>query len=311
MNLVKQASQAIVAKRGRGGDSELLAEFVLNRYPNKHTQRAVITDLKQLQDYLSQTFGIDLFQVKAFEIGLFRKNLEDLNYSIPSINRKLASIKSFYRFLFEVGKLDFNPAEYLKLIKFNRRVGKTNHFEDSELKSILNSFDEDKIIGLRNKVFLMIMFFTAARVTAICNLRFEDVLQDVTGIRIRLSEKRGEERILHLNSAVVPKFMYFLESLPYSDGYIFRTMRNKFFTNNQINQCDVFNFIRNASKKIGLEKKVSAHSFRATFATKWLSNKWNIDELQKITGHKSFDRLKLNDRNSLEASKSSLEKMQI
>ena len=170
---------------GRGADSELLAELVLNRYPNKHTQRAVITDLKQLQDYLSQTFGIDLFQVKAFEIGLFRKNLEDLNYSIPSINRKLASIKSLYLFLFEVGKLDFNPAEYFKLIKFNRRVGKTNHFEDSELKSILNSFDEDKIIGLRNKVFLMIMFLLLLKVTAICNLRFEDVLQDVTGIRIR------------------------------------------------------------------------------------------------------------------------------
>ena len=49
--------------------------------------------------------------------------------------------------------------------------------------------------------------------------------------------------------------MYFLESLPYSDGYIFRTMRNKFFTNNQINQCDVFNFIRKSIKENGLEKK--------------------------------------------------------
>ena len=117
---------------------DLIAEFLLNNYPNEHTQKGIVADLRQFAAWLSKTFGKDVFEVTAPELGLFRRHLEALGYKIGSINRKLSSLKAFYRYLHEVGVNDTNVAQYLKLIKTGHRSEQLLRFNRRSYGSYLN-----------------------------------------------------------------------------------------------------------------------------------------------------------------------------
>ena len=144
-----------------------------------------------------------MFEVAAPELGLFRRHLEALAYKIGSINRKRLSLKAFYRYLHEVGVNDTNVAQYLKLIKNRTQIGTTPACQQEQLKELFDSFDEAKPNDLRNKVIVAIAFFCAARVSAILNLTFDDVIHEASGLKLRLREKGGKLRFLHCNSEVL------------------------------------------------------------------------------------------------------------
>ena len=104
-----------------------------------------------------------------------------------------------------------------------------------------NYIGQSIIVDLRDKLFCAIAFFCAARVSAICNIKFEDILKEESGVKIRLHEKNGKIRYLHCNSQILaPTLKKFLERVSYSNGFIFRTMRKGLFTESK--KLRVFDF---------------------------------------------------------------------
>ena len=290
---------------------DLIAEFLLNNYPNEHTQKGIVADLRQFAAWLSKTFGKDVFEVTAPELGLFRGHLEVLGYKIGSINRKLSSLKAFYRYLHEVGVNDTNVAQYLKLIKNRTQIGTTPAFQQQQLRELFESFDDSKPNDLRDKVIVAIAFFCAARVSAILNLTFEDVIREASGLKLRLREKGGKVRFLHCNSELLaPALISYLSSLDFSGGYLFRGYRVRTgFTEKRFGRQNCHDMIKRRCRRLGLGESLSMHSFRASFATTWLGKNFSIDSLQKIGGWANLDTVKRYDRNRQEASVSEMELM--
>ena len=293
--------------------SDLLAEFILSKYPNELTQKAVIADLRQFALWLHQNMAKDLFGVKAPDLGLFRKHLETIGYKVASINRKLSSLKAFYRYLHEAGVNPENIAQYFQLIKNRTQIGSTPAFEQDQLRELFDSFNESKPNDLRDKVIVAIAFFCAARVSAILNLTFDDVIHEASGLKIRLREKGGRVRYLHCNSEILaPTLLRYLDSLDFSEGFLFRGYRvNQGFTEKQFGRQNCHDMIKRRCRRLNLGQNLSMHSFRASFGTNWLGKNFSIDSLQKIGGWANLDTVKRYDRNRQEASASEMEQMSI
>lgn len=313
MKLVKLNQEVAVIPEVKKKQRDLIGEFVLNKYPNELTQKAIISDLKQFSLWLQEKFKKDIFEVKSYELGIYRKHLIDLGYAVGSVNRKLSSLKAFYRYLHEVGFNDVNEALYLNLLKNRSKIGSTPAFTEKQLKKLFESFDEDKLNDLRDKVIIGVAFFCAARISAILNLKFEDVLQETSGLKLRLKEKGGKVRFLHCNSEILaPTLLKYLNSIDFKEGYLFRGFRvNKGFTEKKLDRQSCHTMIKRRTKNLNLPKKFSMHSFRASFATKWLEKNYSIDSLQKIGGWESLDTVKRYDRNKQEASVSEMEMLKL
>lgn len=283
---------------------DLIAEFILNKYPNELTQKGIVADLRQFATWLSKTLGKDVFEVAAPELGLFRRHLETLCYKIGSINRKLSSLKAFYCYLHEVGVSDTNIYQYLKLIKNRTQIGTTPAFQKEQLRELFESLDESKPNDLRDKVIVAIAFYCAARVSAIFNLTFDDVIREASGLKLRLREKGGKVRFLHCNSEVLaPVLLRYLKSLELSAGYLFRGYRVRTgFTEKKFGRQNCHDMIKRRCRRLGLGESLSMHSFRASFATTWLGKNFSIDSLQKIGGWANLGTVKRYDRNRQEAS---------
>lgn len=288
---------------------DLLAEFVLNKYPNRLTQKAIVSDLKQFSFWLQKS----IFDVKPAQLGIYRQHLIDCSYAVGSVNRKLASLKAFYRYLHEVGVRSSNVGQYLELIKTSSKIGSTPAFSKNQLVALFDSFDESKPNDLRDKVIVAIAFFCAARVSAILNLTFEDVLQEESGLKLRLLEKGGKKRYLHCNSEILaPTLLRYINSLPFSEGPLFRGFRVRTgWTEIPLDRQSCHAMIKRRVRRLGFQKTFSMHSFRAAFATCWLGDKNSIDALQKIGGWANLDTVKRYDRNAQEASVSEMELMSL
>ena len=177
---------------------------------------------------------------------------------------------------------------------------------------MFDSFDEKKDLDLRDKLFCAIAFFCAARVSAICNIKFEDILKEESGVKIRLNEKNGKIRYLHCNSQILaPTLKKFLESVSYSKGFIFRTMRKGLFTESKMCRVTAHLMIKKRCKRIGIDENFSCHSFRSSFATLWIEKNHSITSLQKIGAWESLDVVKRYDRQSNEASIGEMETLKI
>ena len=302
-----------LATRQTQQEQDLLGVFILNRYPNEGSAKAVVTDLRQLNLWLQKTYQTDLFEVKATHLGIYRKTLETSGYKVNSINRKLSSIKSWFRYLAEVGYNKTNKAEYLRLIKNVVKVGTTEAFELKEVSQMFESFDTSKSWELRNKVICAIMFYCAARVSAVLNLKFEDVLREASGLKLRLREKNGKVRLLHCNSQVLaPSLLELIERLPFDEGFIFRGYRKGFgWTEKKLGRQNCYAMVRKQTERLDFKKRLSNHSFRCGFATAWLEKNYSINSLKKIGGWANLDTVKRYDRNSQEASISEMELLRI
>ena len=313
MKLQKIQSEVALVNPTESKEKDLVGEFLLNKYPNESTQKGIITDLKQFSLWLREKLDKSIFEVKSYELGVYRKHLIDLKYAVGSVNRKLSSLKAFYRYLHEVGFNEVNEALYLNLLKNRSKIGSTPAFNSKQLVKLFNSFDEDKLNDLRDKVIFGIAFFCAARVSAILNLKVEDVLKETSGLKLQLTEKGSKKRYLHCNSEILaPALLKYLNATNFKDGYLFRGYRvNKGFTSMRFGRANCHEMIKRRSKNLNLPKKFSMHSFRASFATAWLEKNYSIDSLQKIGGWENLDTVKRYDRNKQEASVSEMELMKL
>jgi integrase/recombinase XerC len=293
--------------------ADLLSEFVLNRYPNEGTQKAIVTDLKQFNGWLENTYGIDLFKIESSHLGIYSKHLQKAGYKIGSINRKLSSLKAFYRYLHEVNFFPSNKAEYLRLIKNVSKIGSTEAFDKTELKKLFDSFDTTNDWELRNLLICAMQFYFAARVSAILNITFDDILHEASGLKIRLREKGGKIRYLHCNSQILaPTLLEYINRVTFDSGYLFRGYQKGLgWSDKQFNRQNCYSMIKKQTKQLKFKKNLSNHSFRAGFCTAWLGQGYSIDSLCKITGHANLETAKRYDRNSQEASISEMEKMKI
>lgn len=214
------------------------------------------------------------------------------NYKQKTVKRKIASIKAFYNFLEEAEIIDENPFRKIK-VKFKETVTLPRIIPREEIEQLLNYMyqclnENDKATHkymLRDVAVIEVFFATGARVYEISNIR-EDSINLNTGL-IRLMGKGGKERYVQVSNTsileVLKKYYDENKQAIRKSGYFFVNNRESRYTEQSIRLM-----LKKYTKQAGVERKITPHMFRHSFATYLIEEGVDVSCVQQILGHSSI-----------------------
>lgn len=245
---------------------------------------AYMTDLKKMMAFMEGK-AIDMESVQTIHLEEFLAELHDKNISSRSIARIISGLKSFFRFLIlEKIRLD-DPAELLEAPKIGLKLPVVLSLE--EIDSLLGVIDLSTAEGTRNYAIIETLYSCGLRISELTNLRFSN-LYFKEGF-IRVEGKGSKQRLVPISDVAIQKiqdWIYYRNQIPIKKGneeFLFVSSRGK-----AISRVTVFHYIKLYAEKMGLQKKISPHVFRHSFATHLLERGANIRVIQEMLGHEKI-----------------------
>lgn len=249
-----------------------------------HTEISYSADLVQFRQFLqSHSSGVSLLTIDADIVRDWVVFLMEAKISSSSVNRKLSSLKSFYRFLHRMGEIDIFP---LKNINGPKKKSTIPSFvNDKDLSQILDQPQSNDYIELRDRVIIELFYMTGIRRAELINLLDEGV--DLIGKTIKVLGKRNKERIIPISNKTKEILQNYLigrdANIAKQNNYFFVTEKGE-----AMYPMMVYRIVHKALKWIPTLKKASPHVLRHSFATNMLNNSAGINSVKEILGHTSL-----------------------
>lgn len=233
-----------------------------------------------------QTEHKDVLQLTYTDLNQFVGLLYDLGLHPRSQARIISGIKQFFSFLLMEDLLTIDPSESLELPKLGRKLPEVLSVE--EIDALISAIDLSKAEGHRNKAILETLYSCGLRVSELVNLKFGDLYFDDGFIRV--IGKGNKQRLVPVSPSV-EKEINFYKIHTRNHLHIVKGNENIVFLNRrgaQLTREMIFTIIKNLAKEIGLNKNVSPHTFRHSFATHLLEGGANLRAIQEMLGHESI-----------------------
>jgi len=224
---------------------------------------------------------VDTEQVKSF-LGF----LGTLNYSKSTIARKLATLRSFYKFCLRRGYIKAHPLATIKTPKQEKRLPK--FLEIEQISRLLSTPDDNTLLGARDRAMLEVLFSTGVRVSELVDLNFVDV--DFAGGAIRVRGKGKKQRTAPIGPTAIAAIQKYLE-LRRADARSARFDQEALFVNKHGQRLSTRSVRRKLDKYLsecGLDPSISPHTLRHSFATHMLNNGADLRSVQELLGHQSL-----------------------
>lgn len=252
------------------------------------TLKSYREDLEVLRAYLAQSYGQHLPQLgdlTTLDLRGYTAYLHNAGYAKSTISRRLASLRSFFRFGNREGWCEENPA---KPLRNPRRSRKLPHFLSSEeLTMLLEAPPADEPMGLRDRSILEVMYSAGLRVSEVVGLNDSDIDFDAGILRIRGKGRR--ERLGPLGSyaaAAVKAWLSCRKLHPALAGADAPVFTNRF--GRRLTTRSVGRMLEKYLKTTGLDRRTTPHTLRHSFATHLLNRGADIRSVQELLGHKSL-----------------------
>lgn len=263
--------------------SEFCAYLETERNVSPHTCVAYRTDLNHLIQFVNNERG-DGAQVEALDHLLLRRYLGSLSRSMKksSIGRKLAAIRSFFRYLIRVGVISHNPAELIVTPKKEKRL--PFHLNIDQAASLMEAPHPQDAQSLRDRAVLELLYSSGLRVSELTALDSDDV--DLLAGTVRVTGKGNKERIVPVGSQALTAVQSYLEERGVIRGSgvpLFLNTRGE-----RINRRSVARIVDAHVLKIAAFKRISPHTLRHTFATHMLEGGADLRAIQEMLGHASL-----------------------
>lgn len=241
-----------------------------------NTLMAYRSDLYSLADFLKELNIADYTEVQRLHLNLYIKNLYDKKYTPRSITREIASIKGFFKWLSLNGIIKHNPALAVEQPKLPKRLPKV-----LSIKEINELLSENMTV--LDKAVLELLYAAGLRVSELCDIQLNNI--DLNAKYIRCIGKGSKERIVPIGlkaCSALKKYIkerdYILQKYNLSTKYFFIKDNGK-----KLTRQDVYNFINSIGKNIN--KDISPHTIRHSFATHLLENGADLRIVQELLGH--------------------------
>lgn len=253
---------------------------------SEHTIRAYSGDLQALTTYLHNENVPHINEVDFFTLRGYVATLFDKEYSKATIERNIASLKSFYKFLIKKGYLEENPTKQLKFPRKEKKLFNVLNIDDIFL--LLSKPDRNKPAGLRDALILELLYVTGVRVSELINLNLNDI--DFAGKRLRVLGKGKKERIIPLSDYHIDLINDYIKKrseLCIREQIVgHQLLINKY--GSRLTDRSVRRILEKYLTLCGLPLLFSPHSIRHTFATHLLENGADLRSIQELLGHSSL-----------------------
>ncbi len=267
---------------------ELLEDFKIylgvERNFSEHTTRAYVSDLLSFLIWLDNTPPQDADYNKLREYIYFIQRFE---YQKTTLARKIAAIRTFYKYLYRERIIDTNPAISLNAPKRPKPLPK--FLTTEEIENILNHVKINTPAGFRNRVILELLWATGMRVSELSGLNFGNL--NLENNEIKVMGKGAKERIVLISDRAKKYLTQYINTARNLIAPGFTVSNDEdapLFINNtgyRLQNKSIRNAINETVKELELQKKVTPHVFRHSFATRLIENGADLRVVQELLGH--------------------------
>lgn len=253
----------------------------LERNYSENTLDAYMSDLQKLLDYVGSE-GLHVLDVKLDDLRNFVAALVDIGISARSQSRILSGVRTFYTFLILDGYIEDDPTELLEWPKIGEHLPEVLSVE--EVDRLEQACDLSKWEGQRNRTIIEVLFSCGLRVSELINLRLSDLF--INEKFIRVMGKGKKERLVPISESAVKELQYWfmdrnlMKIKPGEEDFVFLNRRGGHLT-----RMMIFTIVRRLAEAAGIEKTISPHTLRHSFATALLEGGANLRAIQDMLGH--------------------------
>ncbi len=249
-----------------------------------HTIRAYINDVYTFLLWLNDIDPLTLEPEKFSEYLYF---INQLNYTKTTVARKIASIRAFYRFLYQEELIGYNPADNIAIPKQNKALP---HFlYEEEVENILRGIKIDTPAGYRNRIILELLWVSGMRISELSGLNYENL--NLEQNEIRVFGKGAKERIVLIPDKTKEGLINYIENVSDLICKKDKTPESPLFINYngyRLQNQSIRKALKQCLDNIHFTKHVTPHVFRHSFATKLLEHGADLRIVQELLGHSSI-----------------------
>ncbi|MGY5850341.1 tyrosine-type recombinase/integrase [Salegentibacter sp. F14] len=276
--------------------SQFLDYLQLEKNYSVHTLTAYKADLTAFREFLKEEFDTeDLILVNYPQIRTWIVSLVESGISNRSVNRKVSSLKAYYRFLQKTKQLEISPLAKHRALKTPVKVQVP--FSQKEVMQVLESFETDTFQGIRDKLIVELFYTTGLRRIELINIMDRDL--DEGNQVLKVLGKRNKQRYIPLLESVcesVKTYRDAKKALEVGRG------DTPFFvseTGVKLSESFVYRIINNYFSKVSGKLKTSPHILRHSFATHLLNQGANLNAVKELLGHSSLASTQVYTHNSI------------
>lgn len=265
--------------------NDFIAYLKIEKGLAANSVEAYTRDVEKLRDF-AQAVKKNATELTHSDLVQFVAELYDLGLSNRSQARIISGIKQFYAYLFLEEEISDDPSELLEQPRLGRKLPEVLTIEEIDL--MIRAIDLSKAEGERNRAIIETLYSCGLRVSELVNLRFEDLHFDKGFIRI--IGKGNKERLVPVSPSVEQEITSYrnnsrakLNILPKHEKIVFLNRRGA-----QLTRVMIFTMIKQTAIAAGINKPVSPHTFRHSFATHLLEGGANLRAIQEMLGHESI-----------------------
>ena len=279
--------------------------LLLEKKYSPNTVLAYQKDIEAFQLFLIQEYSnSEVSKANYSQIRTWIVHLVDRQISNRTINRKISSLNSYYKFLLKTESINTNPLVKHKALKVSKRI--QIPFSESEVSSVLNSIHTDTFEGIRDKLIVELFYSTGMRRIELVQLQLKDI--DLSQGQIKVLGKRNKERFIPLLPSVLDSIKIYLEKrlkleTVRDPSILFLTKKG-----NKVYELLIYRVVTSYFDSVSSKVKKSPHILRHSFATHLLNNGADLNAVKELLGHSSLAATQVYTHNSVAELKKVYEK---
>ena len=276
--------------------TSFLEYLMLEKKYSIHTIKAYRTDLISLQDFCKETYSQEkISDINYSQIRYWIVNLVEAKVSNRSINRKISSLTSFYKYLQKIKIIENNPLSSHKALKTPKKIQVP--FSIKEVNEVLSNITNyDSFEASRNKLIVELFYSTGMRRAELIQLKISSL--NFSEKQVKVIGKRNKERLLPLLPSVIKSlnsYMKHRELMYCAEDYLLLTSKG-----NKIYETLVYRVINNYFSEVSSKLKKSPHILRHSFASHLLNEGADLNSVKELLGHSSLASTQVYTHNSLD-----------
>ena len=246
---------------------------------------AYLNDVSKFQIYCEDNH-LPLHQVVRKDIQDFLHWLQEFNISPYTQSRLISGLKTFFSFLIIEHDLENNPTELVQAPRLSRKLPSVLSIH--EIDQLIAAIDLSTVEGGRNRTILEVLYGCGLRVSELINLRISNLFLDVEFVKVE--GKGSKERLIPIGQQAIKHLKLYLDTIrPHitiksgNEDIVFLNRRGS-----ALSRVMIFLIIKDLAQKIGLQKTISPHTFRHSFASHLVEGGADLRAVQDMLGHKSI-----------------------